>query len=93
MSAKKLDLNEFARTFSMLSDPKRLTILASLADGPKNVKALVKIVDVRQSLVSHHLGLLRMSGLVTSERSGREVAYTITPDALADAAEFLNDLA
>jgi ArsR family transcriptional regulator, zinc-responsive transcriptional repressor len=93
VAAKKPDLKELAMTFSHLSNSTRLTIIESLAEGAKNVTALGKITGERQPLVSHHLGLLRMAGIISAERRSREVYYTINVGALADVGEFLDSLA
>jgi ArsR family transcriptional regulator len=73
---KKGDLQEWARGFSLLSDPTRLGILSKLAQGPKNVTALCEALKLKQPTVSHHLGLLRMGRLVNGERQGKSVVYT-----------------
>ena len=75
-SIRKADLLEWARGFSLLSDPTRLGILAQLAKGPKNVTALCKVLGLKQPTVSHHLGLLRMGRLVVGTRQGKAVLYT-----------------
>ena len=35
--------------------------------------------------VSHHLNVLRRAGLLTSQKSGRQVIYSINPEVLAGA--------
>ena len=54
------------------------------------VHQLVDALGVTQPLVSQHLRVLKQAGIVDSERSGREVTYSlIAPqvlDLLADAA-------
>ena len=47
-SVRKADLLEWARGFSLLSDPTRLGILSLLAKGPKNVTALCKALGLKQ---------------------------------------------
>ena len=94
MAAKTRDVAAAALTFGMLSDPTRLGILTQLAAGPKNVTALCEALDLKQSAASHHLGLLRMSGLVSSERAGKSITYTINVSgSLIKAAGFLGQLA
>jgi len=68
-------LHEWARGFSLLSDPTRLRILQVLAKGPKNVTGLCKAMRLKQPTVSHHLGLLRMGRLVGGTRKGKSVVY------------------
>ena len=92
MSAKKIDVTELSRTFAMLSDATRLSILTQLAAGPKNVTALCKALDAKQPAFSHHLGLLRMAGLVAAERAGKSVTYALNAEALDGAGAFLEEL-
>ena len=74
---EKRELKEWARGFKLLSDPTRLGILRLLAGGPKNVKALCEALGLRQTSVSHHVGLLRMGRLVDRTRTGKSVLYAI----------------
>lgn len=85
-------LREWARGFSLLSDPTRLGILAELASGPKNVSALCKAMRKKQPQVSHHLGLLRMGRLVTSQRQGKSVLYTAEKAAMKELSSALATL-
>ena len=80
--AKRLELNEWARGFSLLSDPTRLGVLKMLAAGPKNVTTLCNALRLKQPTISHHLGLLRMGRLVVGTRKGKSVVYTTDGSAL-----------
>ena len=73
--AKRIDVLELARGFSLLSDATRLGILKMLPGGPKNVTALCKGLGLKQPTISHHLGLLRMGRLVIGTRKGKSVVY------------------
>jgi DNA-binding transcriptional ArsR family regulator len=61
-----------------LSDPTRLQILYALHDEPRNVTAIAKLLDTPQSTVSRHLSVLRQRSLVTSQRNGMAVTYSLT---------------
>ncbi len=78
----KVDLQELAQGYSLLSDATRLGILQLLAKGPKNVTALCKALKLKQPTVSHHLGLLRMGRLVNGIRQGKSVVYAADKSAL-----------
>jgi len=69
-------LGELAIGFGLLSDATRVGILKALASGPKNVAALCKAVGARRPTISHHVGLLKLGGLVRSTHKGRSVMYT-----------------
>lgn len=57
----------------LLAEPKRLEILTILKTGPKGVSEIKKVTGMEPTLLSHHLGLLRKSGLITSVRIGKAV--------------------
>jgi ArsR family transcriptional regulator len=88
----KADLQEWARGFSLLSDPTRLGILHTLASGPRNVTALCEALDLKQPTISHHLGLLRMGRLVTGTRQGKSVVYTTNKDNVKELSAALSKL-
>jgi DNA-binding transcriptional ArsR family regulator len=68
-----------AETFRLLGDPNRLRIVLSCLDGPVGVGALAEKVGLSQSLVSHHLRLLRATRLLKAGKVGRQVFYSL-PD-------------
>lgn len=60
-----------------LADPTRLDVLRRLAAGPLCVGDLVTAIGVEQSLMSHHLKVLRAAGLVAGDRDGKGVLYRL----------------
>ncbi len=60
-----------------LSDPKRLLILALLAeeDQPLYGQAIAERLDVTPQTISHHLQILKNGGLVREERRGNAYRY------------------
>src|SRR5712692_7767099 len=63
-------LGRLADIFKLLGDKSRLKILLALAqDNELHVSALCELLDQSQPAVSHHLTLLRMTGLVGYRRS------------------------
>jgi len=63
-----------------LADPERLRIVAKLLEGPKHVGTLAEELKDSVVKVSHHLGVLRHSGLVLATKQGRFVEYSLHPD-------------
>ena len=55
----------------------RFRIVESLLKGEKTVGELVKVVKLTQPAVSQHLKTLKASNLVSDERRGQEVYYTV----------------
>jgi DNA-binding transcriptional ArsR family regulator len=55
----------------------RYNILESLMKGPRTVGEIVKSVKISQPRVSQHLKILKGANLVSDERRGQEVYYSI----------------
>jgi ArsR family transcriptional regulator len=71
--------NERSRRFRLLSNEHRLKVLEFLASDARNVSELQSLVGIEQSLLSHHLSLLRSEGLVETGRRGKQVIYRLAP--------------
>lgn len=70
----------------LLGDPTRLRILSLLKRESLSVAELQEILDMGQSRISSHLGLLRNAGIVSDSREGKRSFYRIT-DSLPDPSE------
>jgi ArsR family transcriptional regulator, nickel/cobalt-responsive transcriptional repressor len=66
-----------AETLQALASPNRLLILTRLRKSPCSVTELSSAVGMEQPAVSHQLRLLRNLGLVTGDRSGRNIVYRL----------------
>jgi DNA-binding transcriptional ArsR family regulator len=66
-----------ARRLKILADRTRLNILGQLLEGPKHVGELNIDLDLEQSLLSHHLKILRQEGFVEATRDGKAVLYQL----------------
>lgn len=66
-----------ARVLGVLSNETRLHVVLLLAQGEANVTELCDALNVPQSSLSHHLRILRNTGLVSDRRDGRFVLYRI----------------
>ena len=71
---------ELAETFRLLGDANRLSIVLRCLDVPIGVGVLADDLGLSQSLVSHHLRLLRAARLVRGERDGTFVRYIAADD-------------
>jgi DNA-binding transcriptional ArsR family regulator len=78
MNQKQLE--SLASIMKTIAHPDRLRILCILKEGRKNVTELEKLLDDNQSFVSQQLRLLRLNGLVVSERENGFVYYSIETD-------------
>lgn len=82
--AKKNEFN-VAKTIKMLkaiADADRLRLIMQLRDADKNVGALADAIGAEIVNVSHHLGVLRASGIVKDRKKGRFVFYSLNPDVI-----------
>ena len=66
-----------ARVMKALSHPTRLFIVDQLADAPRCVCELNAMIDADLSTVSKHLLVLKSAGIVTDEKRGAQVFYTL----------------
>lgn len=64
-------------TFSALADPMRLKIIDALRDGESQVNDLVERVEIQQSGVSRHLGILARAGFVSVRPEGQKRYYSL----------------
>lgn len=79
------DAAVLAERFAALGDPVRLRLVSLLANaegGAVCVCDLTEPVGRSQGTVSHHLKVLSKAGLVTAEKRGRNMWYSVVPAAL-----------
>jgi DNA-binding transcriptional ArsR family regulator len=74
-----LTLSQCAMVLKAVGDETRLRILESLLVGEKCVTDLVQELRCSQPHASHHLRILRDSGLVEGHREGKQVCYRVSP--------------
>ena len=81
-----------AEVAKALGDPIRLQLVDVLRKhaGKVCVCELVPLFDLSQPTVSHHLKVLRLAGLVGSERQGLWAYYYVIPDALTELSAWLS---
>jgi len=81
-----------SRICQALSDPNRILILYSLHEKPCFVNELVEALDLPQSTISRHLGILRDRNLVTSERDGSTVVYKLVDHRLIEVLDMMREI-
>lgn len=80
-------IRELAQVFKLLSDETRLRILFFLAlseNGELHVTELCQRLGQSQPAVSHHLALLRVSGLIEARREGKHNFYSVRTEHFGD---------
>lgn len=71
-------LEQKAELLKSIAHPVRLCILTKLyKNGTCNVSDIQYCLNVPQSTISQHLAKLRSAGIVTTERKGLEVKYSL----------------
>lgn len=78
-----------AHLCSAISDPVRIRLLYLLAEHPHTVSQLIDILDLPQSSVSRHLGVLRAAELVRTRRDGGHILYSLGDGRVIQALEIL----
>ncbi|CAJ1584141.1 metalloregulator ArsR/SmtB family transcription factor [[Mycobacterium] wendilense] len=82
-----------APVFDALGDPNRLRIIIRLCDaGPCSTSALTEAIPATRQAATKHLAVLETAGLVRSEKRGRERIWTLQPESLTAAGDYLDAL-
>jgi DNA-binding transcriptional ArsR family regulator len=71
---------ECAKILKSLADESRLKIVRLLLNGEQSVSEVVRSLRMAQPQVSHHLSILRSSGLVDTRREGKKIINFIDPE-------------
>lgn len=72
---------ELATAFAALADPVRLRLFSMIAAAGGACSCdLVEPIGKSQPTVSHHTKVLADAGLITGEKLGRWVSWSIVPD-------------
>ncbi|MEE8548782.1 MAG: metalloregulator ArsR/SmtB family transcription factor, partial [Alphaproteobacteria bacterium] len=67
---------EMAEMFRLMGDATRLRIILACREKPAFVNELAARLGSSQSLISHHLRLLRAARILKAERHGKQVFYS-----------------
>lgn len=72
------------KIFAALASAQRRQILAYLAEGELTTAELAERFGMTAPSMSRHLSVLENAGLVTGERRGQRVMYSLVPDHLVN---------
>jgi ArsR family transcriptional regulator len=95
IAEKPMTANQAVRAVKILkalADPVRLRLLSNIASRyPREVCVcdVVEWFDLTQPTISHHLKVLRLAGLLDSERRSTWVYYRVVPETLQSVATML----
>lgn len=87
--AKYLTDNSLTRTFQALADPTRREILRLLGKGDLSAGEVAGNFSMSMPSVSHHLSVLKNAELVTAERKGQSIVYSLNSTVAQEAAQEL----
>jgi DNA-binding transcriptional ArsR family regulator len=73
-----------AQIFKALAHPARLQVVEELARGERCVCELQAVVGSDMSTVSRHLAVLRNTGVVSDEKRGNQVFYSLKIPCIMD---------
>lgn len=82
---QEAEADELAQAFAALADPVRLRLLSFIAAAGEVCSCdLLVPLDRSQPTVSHHTKVLADAGLISGEKRGRWVWWSIVPARVAD---------
>jgi ArsR family transcriptional regulator, arsenate/arsenite/antimonite-responsive transcriptional repressor len=82
---REAEADELAQAFAALADPVRLRLLSFIAAANEVCSCdLLVPLDRSQPTISHHTKVLADAGLITGEKRGRWVWWSIVPSRVAD---------
>ncbi len=71
-------LERIAFILKTVAHPMRLGIVHLLEQHPKlSVKEICERLDIEQSLASHHLQNMRIKGILSAKRDGKNMMYSL----------------
>lgn len=87
MSEKReLKIDQLEKAVNMLkaiAHPMRISIISLLEDGRRmTVTEIHEKLQIEQSTTSHHLGILKDKGVLSSKREGKNTLYFLKNDNL-----------
>jgi DNA-binding transcriptional ArsR family regulator len=73
---KPVEVEKAANMIKAISHPMRLAILGYLGEEKQlNVTEIHQLLGIEQSTASHHLGILKDKGILSSVRQGKNTLY------------------
>lgn len=88
----KRDYEFMAEIFKVLSNPKRLEILALISHKEMAVSEITKVLGVHKANTSQHLMILRYLNLVTAKRQGKNIFYKLVEPKIIEPLRIFNKL-
>ncbi|MFQ6861800.1 MAG: autorepressor SdpR family transcription factor [Beduini sp.] len=77
--------------FKALSDPTRRQILELLKEQSLNAGEIAEYFDITKPSISHHLSILKNCDLITDERQGQNIVYSLNSTIFQDVIKWFYD--
>lgn len=78
--------------FKALNDPTRRKILDLLKERDLTAGEIAEVFEISKPSISHHLDILKQAGLVSTERDGQFITYSLDTTVLEEATQWLFNL-
>jgi len=78
-------LNKASEMLKAIAHPLRIAMIGLLEDGKHlTVTEIHELLSIEQSTTSHHLGILKSKGVLSSKRNGKNTFYYLKYDRLSE---------
>ncbi|BAX80148.1 ArsR/SmtB family transcription factor [Labilibaculum antarcticum] len=85
-------LEQAANMLKAIAHPMRIAILGYLEDGKKlTVTEIHELLKIEQSTTSHHLGILKDKGVLSSKREGKNTYYYLKHCSLSNIVDCISN--
>jgi ArsR family transcriptional regulator, virulence genes transcriptional regulator len=85
-------LDKAANMLKAIAHPMRIAIIGYLEGGKKlTVTQIHELLEIEQSTTSHHLGILKDKGVLSSRREGKNTYYFLRHQNLIQIVNCLNN--
>lgn len=77
--------------FKALADPTRRKILELLSDKDLNAGEIADYFNISKPSISHHLSVLKNAELISDERQGQNIVYSLNTTVFEDMVKWFFD--
>lgn len=82
-------MKQFTEFFKAMSDPTRREILQCLKNKAKTPSELLAEIKISQPTLSHHLDILKRANIISGEREGQFIRYSLNMSVFDMAVDYL----
>jgi len=82
-------MKDLSELFKAFSDPTRREILDLLKGKDMSPSEILEKIDIAQPTLSHHLDILKRANLISGEREGQFIKYSLNMSVFQMAIEYM----